>query len=207
MTDEQTADGTKAALLDAAAQAFAEKGFAGASIRDITARAGANLAAVTYHFGSKVALWEAVLIRGQSQMLEVLERAAWGTGSTLERLEGLTRAHFAFLSDHADIRRLIIQVVLGAEAIPEAAAGYVRRLLGLFAGLIARGQSEGIIRQGEPRLLTVAVLSQSFMLNIMRTPLKAATIDLDDATVRAEALDSAMRFIRAGLARSPTREN
>ena len=44
---------TRTRILDAAEQLFAERGFRGTSIRAITDLAGANLAAVGYHFGSK----------------------------------------------------------------------------------------------------------------------------------------------------------
>lgn len=54
---------TRAQLLDAAERLFAEHGFRGTSIRAITDRAGANLAAVGYHFGSKAQLWAAVARR------------------------------------------------------------------------------------------------------------------------------------------------
>jgi AcrR family transcriptional regulator len=54
---------TRTQLLDAAEQLFAEHGFRGASIRAITDRAGANLAAVGYHFGSKAELLAAVVRR------------------------------------------------------------------------------------------------------------------------------------------------
>ena len=47
-------------ILDAAEQLFAEKGFAETSLRLITSKAGVNLAAVNYHFGSKKALIQAV---------------------------------------------------------------------------------------------------------------------------------------------------
>ena len=50
-------------LLDAAERLFAEHGFEAASLRSITACAGANLAAVGYHFGSKRDLVRAVLRR------------------------------------------------------------------------------------------------------------------------------------------------
>ncbi|WP_045747538.1 TetR/AcrR family transcriptional regulator [Actinoplanes rectilineatus] len=54
---------TRTQLLDAAERLFAEHGFRGTSIRAITDLAGANLAAVGYHFGSKADLLAAVARR------------------------------------------------------------------------------------------------------------------------------------------------
>lgn len=48
-------------LLEAAAQEFARHGFAAARIRDIVEAAGANLAAINYHFGGKEGLYRATL--------------------------------------------------------------------------------------------------------------------------------------------------
>lgn len=50
-------DLTKARLLDAAGEEFADKGFELARVRTICERAGANLAAVNYHFGDKETLY------------------------------------------------------------------------------------------------------------------------------------------------------
>lgn len=52
---------TRRHLLDAAGEVFAEKGYRDATIRDICNRAGANVAAVNYHFGDKAALYAEVL--------------------------------------------------------------------------------------------------------------------------------------------------
>ena len=52
---------TKEALLTAAIQVFADKGFDAATVRDICGRAGANVAAVNYHYGGKDALYVNVL--------------------------------------------------------------------------------------------------------------------------------------------------
>ncbi len=54
---------TLSRILDAAEILFADKGFAETSLRQITGRAGVNLAAVNYHFGSKKSLIQAVFAR------------------------------------------------------------------------------------------------------------------------------------------------
>jgi AcrR family transcriptional regulator len=54
---------TRTRILDAAEELFMQHGFEGTSMRQLTARASVNLAAVNYHFGSKDALIEAVFRR------------------------------------------------------------------------------------------------------------------------------------------------
>jgi AcrR family transcriptional regulator len=56
-------DDTKERILSAAEKVFAQQGFAGASLRELTREAGVNLAAIHYHYGSKEELLRAVLAR------------------------------------------------------------------------------------------------------------------------------------------------
>lgn len=60
---QPVADDTRGALLDAAERLFAENGLEGASVREITRTAKANLGAVNYHFGTKDGLILAVFSR------------------------------------------------------------------------------------------------------------------------------------------------
>jgi len=71
---------TRTRILDAAEELFMLHGFEGTSMRLLTAKAGVNLAAVNYHFGSKDALIEALFRRRLDPMNA--ERVA-----ALERLE------------------------------------------------------------------------------------------------------------------------
>lgn len=52
---------TRARLIDAAGEMFAELGFHHTTVRQICKRAGANIAAVNYHFGDKTALYTEVV--------------------------------------------------------------------------------------------------------------------------------------------------
>ncbi len=63
MVNQHATAATKARILDAAENLFADNGFRGTTLRAITTKAGVNLAAVNYHFGSKEDLLAAVLDR------------------------------------------------------------------------------------------------------------------------------------------------
>src|SRR6266849_7254792 len=74
---------TKQRILDSAERLFAENGFDSTSLRTIIADAQVNLAAIHYHFHSKEALLDAVILRRlepinrhRLEMLDTCERAA-----------------------------------------------------------------------------------------------------------------------------------
>ena len=54
-------DATRARLIHAGGEVFAEHGFQAATVREICTRAGANIAAINYHFRDKAGLYLAVL--------------------------------------------------------------------------------------------------------------------------------------------------
>ncbi len=83
---------TKDRILGAAEQLFAQRGFDGASLRQLTSAAGVNLAAVNYHFGSKDRLVEQVFRRRldalNAQRLDALATLRDQPDTTLEAVLG-----------------------------------------------------------------------------------------------------------------------
>jgi AcrR family transcriptional regulator len=61
---------TKEQIITVAERLFADKGFAGTTLRNVVSEAGVNLAAVNYHFGSKEELFRAVVARFARPVVE-----------------------------------------------------------------------------------------------------------------------------------------
>jgi AcrR family transcriptional regulator len=108
---------TRDRILDAAERLFAEKGFDGTSLREITQEAGANVAAVNYHFHSKDELIETVFRR-------------WFTSINQQRIQKLQEAQAAAHPEpaclEAVLRAFLFPVV---DACRDGERGRVFRLL------------------------------------------------------------------------------
>lgn len=75
----------KAKLLEAAVSVFAEMGYRAATVRDICNRAGANVAAINYHFGDKLALYTEVLKDSTAPAMQKKIRAAVADSKSPEK--------------------------------------------------------------------------------------------------------------------------
>ncbi len=141
--DATSAD-TKTRILDAAELLFMEHGFEATSLRQLTAAAGANLAAVHYHFGSKEELFEAVLTRRLDPMneerialLDRLERDAGARAPTCEKvLFAMLIPALRLARDERLGGRNFLRLLGRAYADP---APFIRRFLSAqYAGMIGR---------------------------------------------------------------------
>jgi AcrR family transcriptional regulator len=90
---------TRRRLLDAAGEVFAEKGFANATVREICRKAGANIAAVNYHFGDKEKLYAAVFADSHPKAKELFNPADMAGLPAEERLRVFVRNFMKHLLD------------------------------------------------------------------------------------------------------------
>jgi len=95
---------TRDVILDAAERRFAERGFAGVSVREIAGDAGLkNQASLYHHFKNKKALYEAVLLRGVEPLVEIVSRSEIAGDAADPVLEQVVD----YLGSHPHLPRLI----------------------------------------------------------------------------------------------------
>jgi AcrR family transcriptional regulator len=103
---------TRDLILDAGEKRFAERGFAGVSVREIAADVGLkNQASLYHHFRNKRALYEAVLARGVEAIVALVAGAPASAAEEVERqpaaVEVTLDRVIDYLIEHPQLPRLI----------------------------------------------------------------------------------------------------
>ena len=97
---------TRERIVAAAVEAFAERGFQGASTRDIARRAGTNQGLITYHFRSKDELWRAAADRIFGML--GLPRTAQKPGDLRDHAREAIRGYVRFAATHPELFRFMV---------------------------------------------------------------------------------------------------
>ena len=187
-------------LVAAGRRLFARRGYRGASVRAITHAAGANLGAVTYHFGSKRGLYEAVVDECLGPLRARTAAVVAGAGTPMEKIEALLRAFFAHLRSNPDTPQFMLQEVASGEMPSAPVRSTVEQVLGSLAALVEAGQRDGSVRPVASRLAAVSVVAQPVHLTLL-SQLIARRWDggvrlVGDAD---EVENHAVAFVRAAL--------
>ena len=191
---------TQSVILDAARQLFARHGYDGASVRAITQRAGVNLGAITYHFGSKRGLYTAVLEDGVRPLARRVARAAQADGTARERMLGVVEAYFDHFTDHPDLPHLLLQEVAAGKEPPDVILEIVQSVKQTIASLQMEGVEDGSVRTGHPVLTALSVVSQPIYMTLVAPLLRrVAGVDLTDPEDRRQVVAHTLAFVEAGL--------
>jgi AcrR family transcriptional regulator len=148
----------RAAILDAAMEVFAERGYHAASI-DVIARAGGISKALIYeHFPSKQALWASLL---ETQVTEVFRRLAAGAATPQPgevRLRAGVDAFLAFVEERRDAWRMLFR-----EATDPEVMSFLDRVRSQVAGVVAAliaAEPTTNVAEGADRELAIEMLAE-----------------------------------------------
>jgi AcrR family transcriptional regulator len=164
---------TRARLIEAAAEVFAEAGYQQAKIRQICARAGANIALVNYYFGDKLGLYTEVL-RQSVKMghVDAIRNALDQSGPPEAILRAFIKARMQSMR-RSGVEDRQFRIFIHELANPTPAMGRVidqvsrpiyKRVLELIGGLLGRSPNDE-----QTRLSAHSVMGQ-MMLYALAAP-------------------------------------
>lgn len=147
------------AILQAGAAEFAERGYDAARVDRIAARARVNKAMIYYHFGSKRALYVAIL---RDMFRDVAGRArdiAEGPGAAPDKIDRWILA----IVEEAAARPwfppiMLREIASGAPHLDPELLGMMNDVFATVRTIVAQGQQEGVFRAVDPLLTHLTIL-------------------------------------------------
>jgi len=150
-------------ILRHAVRVFSEKGYEGASIRDISRSSGVSLSGLYYYFESKQKLLYLIQTNAFMSILRRLERRLAGLPDPEDRLRVLIANHVDYFLRHPMEMKVLAQEEEALEGpYRREVAGIKRRYYELARGIFDELRKSGRVRRINPR---VAVLSLFGMMN------------------------------------------
>jgi AcrR family transcriptional regulator len=183
-TQEERRAATRASILAAARDLFAERGYHGCAVDAILERAGSSKGAFYHHFADKAAVLEALLEEFEQESIE--RAVAWTAGltSTIEIMRVTTRSFLDWCTDPY-IRQVVLTDALAVLGSQRWHAIDDRYTLDALDQLLQRGVERGELRP-MPSTRTMARLivgaTNELALFVAGAP--------DPATARDEAISA-----------------
>lgn len=159
VSQQKRASRSRDRLLSAAAAEFAARGFDGAKVDRIAARARVNKAMIYYHFGSKAQLYREILLGVFTAIADAVD-----TGVTDVTPEGRLGQFIRAVADHVTVQPRFAAMWLremadGGVHIDEAILAELRRVLGVLGDLIEQGHHEGRFQAAHPLITQLGIVA------------------------------------------------
>lgn len=200
---ESDAD-TRHRLLHAAGEVFAERGFREASIREITERAGTNVAAVNYHFRDKHGLYLSVIRQSHERALRMQSAALHDVSVGAEErlalfIDGFLRSVLGEAEPAVYSRLFTREMIDPTEALETFVEDEVRPKSALLAQLL--GELLGLPENDRlVRMLIPTVISQVVFWHNCRPVLERMLPELTYSGADVDRISAHVtRFMLAGL--------
>jgi AcrR family transcriptional regulator len=139
---QQRADRTRALVIDETINCILEEGFAAASAKHITERAGVTWGVVQYHFGDRDGLLMAVVDKGFGELLRALDELPLNTENTYERTESILTAAWEAFSSPTSMAAL--EILIATRAMRDTGASQHLSDLGSAFAKLGRDIGEGL---------------------------------------------------------------
>ncbi len=202
MADDRTPQDAKEKLLVAATKLFAEKGYAGVSIRQLGEAAGVNSAMISYYFGGKEGLYESVITAQYERLLGKFEKIAATEADAPEKIRLYAEV---IRNSHTEDQPLMARLIQGELTSPTACLEkvvrkYTAKIAQIVSGILKEGVQAGSFRQDVD--LMFATLALAGMLNfffILREVTQAVIPEFADRD--DEFVETALKIYLKGMGR------
>ena len=174
-------DKTAERILAAARTVFAQKGYNGAHVDEIAARAGVNKATIYYQIGNKHSLYADVIHRVIAHVARGIADAVSRETDPEEKLKAYITFIAAAVETNPDLPPIMMrEVASGGANLPRVVIEDIASILGILFGILEAGKKQGIFIETSPFLIHMMIM-ETILFFKKGSPIKDKQSWLPDA--------------------------
>jgi AcrR family transcriptional regulator len=165
--EKPAADDPRVRILSAAGQEFAEHGYEAATVRDICAAAGVNVAAVNYYFGDKGRLYIESVKHAHEERVREVPTPDWPPGTPADRklhdfVDNMLERMLGVSQPPWQVRLMMREVLQPTEACRELVEDYIRPHFAMLVSILDE-LAGGSLSPPELRRVGMSIVGQCFI--------------------------------------------
>jgi AcrR family transcriptional regulator len=169
-------------ILEIAQQLFADNGFDGTSIREISKKANINVAMVSYYFGSKEKLLEDIVLHKTNDLKLEIENLSKENLSPIEKVDKLIAIYILGIHKNNSLYKIMHFEISNKKRVLDIAAFKAIKLnnLRILEKIIADGQANAVFKKDITTALIIPTILGTYFHFQMNKPFFEELLDLND---------------------------
>jgi TetR/AcrR family transcriptional regulator len=175
-------------IVASALRYFAEKGYAGTSLREIAEAARTTKPMIYYYFKSKEGLYISTLSDILQQFADAIDRATRPDDSPVEKLRSFCDTYLRYFQSQEPHVAFVVREVfgLGADIMSEFGRTLEERIRSRLRRILEEGAGQGVFRGDDIENATIAIMGILIMFILRRV---FRNVELDREAAVAQVMD------------------
>lgn len=188
------------AILKAAAEEFAEKGFSGARVDEIAKKAGINKAMLYYRVGDKEELYRRVVMDGQRRFMAAILDALGSSADAEESIRSILEGVASTAAENRLLPSIILREIAGnGRTLPEEGLDGIVKFMETIRSVTTMGVEDGCFRNIDPIALQFTVLGAVFTLSLTEEMRKTINPDNPGPVSPKQISEALLDIISRGI--------
>ena len=167
---------TKRKIFEASMKLFAEKGYDGTSVEEITATVGVAKGTLYYHFSSKEEIYNFLLEEGTKLLINNVDIKIAKIDKTIDKIRAIVLLQLRVMMKYESLITLYLSQVWGIQDRNKTTQKYLNTYISKIEEIVKEGIERGELKKGDSEIIATEIFS--FTCSGMMYKLKTNT-DID----------------------------
>ena len=170
---------TKRKIFEAAMELFAQKGYDGTSVEEITSVVGIAKGTLYYHFSSKEEIFYFLVEEGMNLLKNSIEIKTSKCDATIDKLKAISLIQLKTVKKYESLLMIVLSQALGSDSRNIFCKNKVIEYINVIQSIIEEGQKNGQLKDVDSEIMASEIFSLTYSSLIYLRKINNDSIDVE----------------------------